>query len=341
MTGTTTGGTARDADPAAVRRWLATLGEQPAAAVADPVPPTSAELAGRMKLLAVPEQDREQVCAGLPVPGRDRAVWEALVRCHQNLFADPDPEVSAAPPDWPGAPAALGSSGRYFYVHLFVLALPLALERQRRIGIPDDVVAATFADLGAKLTSYRLAHGTGGFDRQRWIVRHFRGTLHRLGRLQFERGLLDADACGGDAAATGGPAHGDRILQVHIPEDGPLSRSACDASFAVAREFYARHFPGVRHRHATCSSWLLDRQLAGRLPEGSNILAFQRRFEAFGARPVCDDDVLEFVFHAPPGTAGLHRLPQETTLQRSLVRHLRAGGHWRMTHGWTTLLGRP
>ncbi|MFI1224723.1 MULTISPECIES: acyltransferase domain-containing protein [unclassified Streptomyces] len=337
MTGATGEGPERDADPA-VRRWLAELGEEPAgAAVADPVLPTSAELAERTALLAVPEQDREQVCAGLPGPGRDPAVWEALIRCHQQLFADPDPRAISAPPDWPAAPAALGSTGRYFYVHLFVLALPAALERQRLLGVGDDIVAATFADLGAKLTSYRLAHGTGGFDRQRWIVRHFRGTLHRLGRLQFEQGVLDADACGGDAAAGGGPAHGDPVLQVHIPEDGPLSRSGCEASFAAARRFSAQHFPGVRHRHATCSSWLLDRQLADHLPADSNILAFQRRFETFGARPVCDDDVLEFVFHAPPGTADLLRLSRETTLQRGLVRHLRSGGHWRMAHGWTAV----
>ncbi|NEE42841.1 hypothetical protein G3M53_98075, partial [Streptomyces sp. SID7982] len=94
---------------------------------------------------------------------------------------------------------------------------------------------------------------------------------------------------------------------------------------------------GAPHRHATCHSWLLDRQLADHLPAGSNILAFQRRFTAFGARPVGDDDVLEFVFHTPPGTADLDRLPQTTTLHRALVRHLRTGGHWRTAHGWTEL----
>ncbi|MFD5204200.1 acyltransferase domain-containing protein [Streptomyces sp. NPDC058375] len=329
----------RPADPeAAVRQWLDALAGQPAApTVADPVVPTAAELAERMDLLAVPGPDRDEVAAGLPDPGRDPARWEALVRCHQQLYADPGPDVPSAAPDWPAAPTAFGSAGRYFYVHLYVLALPQALERQRRLAIPDDVVAATFADLGAKLTTYRSGHGTGGFDRQRWIVRHFRGALHRLGRLQFERGVLDADATGGDAATAGGPAHGDQVLQVHIPGDGPLDPSGCDASFAAAREFHARHFPGTRHRHATCSSWLLDPQLADHLPQSSNILAFQRRFAAFGARPVGDDDVLEFVFHAPPGTADLDRLPQETTLHRSLVRHLRAGGHWRTAHGWTDL----
>ncbi|MFC9181012.1 acyltransferase domain-containing protein [Streptomyces globisporus] len=268
-------------------------------------------------------------------PRRDPAIWEALIRCHQRLFAG-SADMTVIP-EWPDAPTTLGSTGRYFYAHLFVLALPLALERQRQLGIPDDVIAATFADVGAKLTFYRLAHGTGGFDRQRWIVRHFRGNLHRLGRLQFERAVLDLHAHGGGAAASGGPGHGDPVLQVHIPEDGPLSPAACDASLAAVRQFYAQHFPGLPHRHATCSSWLLDPQLAHHLPAGSNILAFQRRFTRFGARPVCDDDVMEFVFHVKPGNADLSRLPQETALQRSLLRHLRAGEHWHMAHGWTDL----
>ncbi|WP_239476139.1 acyltransferase domain-containing protein [Streptomyces sp. CS090A] len=332
-------GVPRHGDPAAGRRWLDLLRDQPAAPVPDPVLPSSAELARRLNLLAVPGQDRKPVYEGLTAAAEDPAAREALVRCHQRLFAD-GPESPTTPPAWPDAPAGLGEAGRYFYVHLLVLALPAAMERQRLLGIPDDVVAATFADLGAKLRSYRLAYGTGGFDRQRWMVRHFRGTLHRLGRLQFERGILDAEGCGGDAEAAGGPAHGDPVLQVHIPEDGPLSRAGCDASFAAAGPFHDRHFPETRFRHATCSSWLLDRQWADHLPESSNILAFQRRFQPFGAVPVGDDDVLEFVFHVPPGRADLDRLPQETTLHRAAVGHLRAGGHWRMTHGWTSVPGR-
>lgn len=50
-----------------------------------------------------------------------------------------------------------------------------------------------------------------------------------------------------------------------------------------------------------------------------------------------DDDILEFVFHAPPGSADLDRLPQTGTLQRAIVAHLRAGRHWRLGRGWTEL----
>ncbi|MEG9551522.1 acyltransferase domain-containing protein [Streptomyces baarnensis] len=343
MSGTTSGngGADREAGPEAeVHRWLTGLARRPAVpTVADPVAPAPVELAERMDLLDIPGPDREEVSAGLPDPRRTPALWEALLHCHRQLYADaaPGTDARSAVPDWPDAPAALGSSGRYFYVHLYLLALPHALERQRRLGIPDEVVAATFADLGAKLTTYRRAHGTGGFDRQRWMVHHFRGVLHRLGRLQFERGVLDAEACGGDAADTGGPAHGCPVLKVHVPGDGPLDREGCDASFDAARAFFARRFPETPFRHAMCSSWLLDRQLGAYLPREANILAFQRRFTEFGARPVGDDDVLEFVFHVPPGTADLGRLPRATTLQRSLVRHLRSGGHWRTAHGWTFL----
>ncbi|MEV1045689.1 acyltransferase domain-containing protein [Streptomyces sp. NPDC049916] len=307
---------------------------------APPEPPSADGLRHRAELLDLPAPDRDRVLATFPDPERDPELWRALRRCHRTLFA---PDVSAAPTapvptgaDWPDAPAALGDAGRYFYVHLCLLALPAALERQRRLGVPPEVVAATFADVGAKLVTYRKAHRTGGFDRQRWVVRHFRGTLFRLGRLQFERLTLDARALGG-APGPDGPADGDRVLGVHIPADGPFTPERCEESLRAAPGFFARHFPHEPVRHGTCSSWLLDRQLAGHLPPESNIVRFQQRFTPFGARPVGDDDILEFVFHTPPGTADLERLPRSTTLHRAVVDHLRSGHHWRSVHGWLPL----
>ncbi|MFE4634488.1 acyltransferase domain-containing protein [Streptomyces sp. NPDC056773] len=312
--------------------WLQTLHTQPSTApgIPDPTVPTAGEAADRMTLLAVPAADRDAVIATLPDPARTPDLWEALLHCHRTLFAGRTPEPLLT---WPNAPAELGAPGRYFYVHLYLLALPLALEHQRRLGIPAEVVRATFADLGAKLTTYRLAHGTGGFDRQVWMARHFRGTLHRLGRLQFEQTTHTGD----DLAPHGGPAGGAPVLGVHIPGDGPLTPSLCDASFRAARPFFSRFFPGRPHADATCHSWLLDDQLSEYLSSEANIVTFQRRFRRFGDSPVCDDDILEFVFHAPPGRADLDTLPQTGTLQRAIVAHLRTGRHWRLGHGWTRL----
>ncbi|WNE95409.1 acyltransferase domain-containing protein [Streptomyces luomodiensis] len=62
-----------------------------------------------------------------------------------------------------------GRGRRHFCVHLYLLALPSALARQRRRGVPDGIAAATFAGVGAKMATYRLAHqhrrlstGSGG-----------------------------------------------------------------------------------------------------------------------------------------------------------------------------------
>ncbi|MFD0555163.1 acyltransferase domain-containing protein [Streptomyces rectiviolaceus] len=264
-----------------VEEWLNVLGRQEAAGdIADPEPVSPDEARRRMRLLAVPAEDHGRVLATLPDPARAPARWQALRHCHRALFSQsaPAPRETA----WPDAPAALGEAGRYFYVHLYLLALPLALERQRRLGIPDDIVAATFADVGAKMITYRLAHRTGGFDRQRWVMRHFRGTLHRLGRLQFERTTLDTAALGGPPGPDG-PADGERVLSVHIPEDGPLTPARCAASLRAARDFFTQHFPDETVQFATCSSWLLDDQLAAYLPPPSNILHFQRRFTRFEA----------------------------------------------------------
>ncbi|MEU6849108.1 acyltransferase domain-containing protein [Actinacidiphila alni] len=319
-------------------RWPAALhgqsGQSGQSGAAPPRPPGPARLREGLDLLAVPEADREAVVATMPGPATDPERWRALTSCHTALSAPP-----GTPVDWPDAPAALGAAGRYFYVHLFLAALPDALAAHRALGVPEDVTRATFADVGEKMRLYRLAHGTGGLDRQVWLLRHFRGTLFRLGRLQFDRARLDAVAYGGTPDG-GGPADGEPVLEVHIPGDGPLTPEACADSYGRARAFFARHFPAEPYAYATCRSWLLDDQLAAYLPPTSHIIGFQRRHRLFGARPCCDDAVLEFVFHRPPGAPGPadpDRLPRDTTLRRAIADHLRAGRHWRLRCGWTPL----
>ena len=211
-------------------------------------------------------------------------------------------------------PVAWPNVDGYFYVRVFLAALPAVQARHAELGIPAAISRATLADLGNKMAIYRRTHGVGGLDRQAWLTRHFRGRLYRLGRLQF------------DMVGSG--------LEIHIPEDGPLSPAACDESLAAARPFFAEHF-GVDYRSAGCRSWLLDEQLTEYLPATSNILRFQRRFEPTGQVEDGDHDILEFVFRRHP--ADLSELPQRTALQRAIVAHLRSGRHWRITSGTARL----
>ncbi|MBC9715848.1 DUF5596 domain-containing protein [Streptomyces sp. TRM66268-LWL] len=315
--------------------WLDTLCSQPAdSRTPDPKPLSQAELSTALDYFAIPEPDRAPLAATLPDPKRTPELWDALIHCRRALFATAGMPTSD---QWPHAPAELGEAGRYFYVHVCLLSLHDALVPRRERGIPDEVNRATFADLGAKMTTYRLAHGTGGFDRQTWIVRHLRGTLHRLGRLQFELRTYDSASWEADGPPADGPGEGAPVLDVHIAADGPLTPAACEDSLAAARPFMGRHHPEHAAEFATCHSWLLDPALRDHLKPDANILAFQRLFTPHGDLPVCDEDVLEFVFHTRPGTTSTQGLPRANSLQRALLDHLDSGGHWHMGRGWLRL----
>jgi GNAT-like C-terminal domain/N-acyltransferase N-terminal domain len=209
-----------------------------------------------------------------------------------------------------------------------------------RQGIAEDVSWATMADLGRHVARHRRRQGTTGLDTQWWIGIHFRGAMYQLGRLQFNPYRLRTGMAGprfwydGEAGAARGPGFqpGDPVLGVHIPAGSGLDPDACDESFAMAGPFFRRHFPAAAGAIATCTSWLLDEQLAEHLPSSSNIVRFQRRFELVPGAAVDDDEVFAFVFDR--GAESLDELPQTTELERVMVRHVRDGGHWRVRTGW-------
>ena len=76
-----------------------------------------------------------------------------------------------------------------------------------------------------------------------------------------------------------------------------------------------------------CGSWLLDPQLVDGLPEKSNMAQFGRRWRLYGEPLAGDEDALFFTFHRR-GDVDLDTLPRDTSLQRLIIDHLRAGRHW-------------
>lgn len=195
-------------------------------------------------------------------------------------------------------------------VQSFLARVPEARRLHRTLGLSDEESWLTLRDLPRHARLDRILHGTPGLRKDWWVELAFSGKICELGRLQFE------------------PRDG--YLAIHIPEEGgPLAPAAVDASLARAREL----FPDCSE--ARCTSWLLDPQLRELLPAGSNIVAFQLRFEPTGESRPGDADVLEFVFHTLE--ADLDRLPRETTLQRSLGDHLRGGGRFETATGTLAL----
>lgn len=236
----------------------------------------------------------------------------------------------------PHLPDSLGAAGRFFYVFMFLGALPSIRAYHRERSIPDEISWRTLTDLGRHMTTYRWKHGVGGLNAPFWHTLHSSGQIYQLGRLQFDRGRVGKRT--GEALAAAGLPYrtGDPTLGVHIPAwSGPFDPASCDDAFRQAKAFYAQYFPETDYRIAVCHSWLMDPSLAEYLPASSNIVQFQRRFR-LAYQPEDDGgSTLEFVFgHSD---RPLDALPQTSTLERAVVAHLRSGRTWRGGMGWLEL----
>ncbi|MFG1702076.1 acyltransferase domain-containing protein [Nonomuraea sp. M3C6] len=278
-----------------------------------------ADLPSELLRLAVPHEDVNAVIAARPEPGS--AQWWLAERCAYSLVS------TMGALDDPPPFRVLPELGPYFYVYVYLAALPHTRRYHRELGIPEEVSWATFTDLGRNMAVHRKRHGTGGLHAPHWFMLHARGILYELGRLQFNRGRLSR-AVTTDGMPVG---PGDPALGVHIPDfHGPLTPKACDASFEWARRFFPRHFPEEDYRVMTCGSWLLDEQLARYLPADANIVAFQRRFHLLDRFD--DSDMLSFVFGGD--ATDLSELPRRTRLERAIADHLASGGAWYGRIGW-------
>ncbi|MBY8870320.1 acyltransferase domain-containing protein [Micromonospora sp. PLK6-60] len=285
-------------------------GDQPSAPL-----PARADAAAILDRLAVRPDDAAEIMAGWPDP--DSPLWTpelrwlldrsiALVRADLGGY------------DWlppgPALPRERGPAWRHLYGYAYLALVDVVRAYHRDHGIADAVSWATLADLGRNLAVDRRMHGAGWPVMQSWLTLHARGGLYELGRLQHQRG----DTIG-----------------LHIPEAGPLTPAAVDASLDEARAFFPRHFPDEGYTEFSCGSWLLDPQLREYLPEDANIIRFQRRFELEPYEEPegidADVEVLRFVFRTL--TTPLDELPRRTALQRAAVDHLTAGRHWQWRRG--------
>jgi len=277
----------------------------------------------------------------MPSPERDAESWWLLERSRELLavgLANRDGNAEPLPP--------LPSELKLFPVHLILVAIDAIRQCHHEFGIPEDVTRETLAYLGRAMSTYRMSHGEVGMKLTRWDWLRFFGWLYQVGRLEVtpyrlrkypkEAGPLfwydeETIARLGSGFRTGDPA-----LGIHVPATDPLTPETCDDALGRIRTAFGKVYPGEPLRVGTCTSWLLDDQLAGYLPADSNILTFQRRFHLVPGALDNDEAILHFVFGVDrPKELGA--LPQYTTLERAVVQHLRLGKHWRIRTGWLEL----
>lgn len=196
-----------------------------------------------------------------------------------------------------------------------LVAIPGVREYHAARGISEETTFAALADLGQQLWVFRQTFGEFGLDNSEWLTTAWSGAFFWLGRLQAN--LM--------------PYGDGHVLSIHIPQTGPLVPEQVDDSFTRAQEFFATHFADAPADALHCDSWLLDPRLAQVLDPESNMVGFQRRWRLVGEPRQADAGTLYFTFRyrARPGEQEDRTgLPRNTTLQRAVLEHLDAGGHW-------------
>ena len=148
-----------------------------------------------------------------------------------------------------------------------------ALEQKyTQLGISREVLLDTLYDIVRYTVIWTNLKGELYLGELDWLKNHLSGTLFKLGRLQFNMAKAE------HSVEQKGLEKDAPILEVHIPEEGPLPPEAVNASFDAARAFFHKFFPDYSYNFFTCHSWLLDPGLERFLPADTNIIRFQKNF---------------------------------------------------------------
>ncbi len=170
--------------------------------------------------------------------------------------------------------------------YLFMLD---ALEKKyEEKGIPKEIFEDTIKDLSRWTDTWTDVKNELYLGELSWLKHHYEMKLFKIGRLQFCMGECEHDI------PSKGLKVGDPVMEIHIPEAGPLDKEACEASIEQAKAFFSKYFPEFEYKYFTCHSWLLDQTLSEILSENSNILKFQELFEIVDRDEA--DSLLGYIF---------------------------------------------
>lgn len=152
------------------------------------------------------------------------------------------------------------------------------------------------------------------FDRYWWTTRQSGCHLFRIGELEYELKHIDDEI----------------VIGIHIPSDVDFSPSSVDTSIKNAKRFIEKFYPELVNVEYRCHSWILDNQLKKMLNENSNILSFQNRFEIFDDGEI-GTEFIEWIYNTKLND--IVNLPETTSLQKNMKKHLLNGGVIRNSYG--------
>ena len=197
-------------------------------------------------------------------------------------------------------------------------------EKYKNAGISDEIFKDTMADIRIWSVDYLERRKKGGLEHLGWINHHLNFSLFKLGRLQFNFSPAEVDY------EPLGIKKGDNTLGVHIPRSEPFTPEVWEASFAMAKEFFAKYFPEYSYKYYSCFSWFLSPDLDKLMNKDSNVLKFQKLFTV--AHTEENDIMLYFTFGWGTTLKDIEKIEAKTSLQKRIKKYVAEGN--KLTHGY-------
>lgn len=183
--------------------------------------------------------------------------------------------------------------------------------------ISEDIFVATMRFCTRFLKEHHQNFHTYKFVWAWWFPRQISLNEFRIGALEFE--LVNDE---------------EKEIAIHIPTDADLQKEAVLQSLNEFIEFRNVYFPEWENVKLTCDTWMLMPELKELLEEDSNIVAFQNLFEI----DTLDYDATWYMGWIFPGYEEVNEsLPERTTLQRRMKRHLLDGKRFGIAKGHLTV----
>lgn len=188
-----------------------------------------------------------------------------------------------------------------------VRCLESTYEQYSKLGISEQVFVNTMNCFPRFIEEHKASYGTYGFDRDWWTTRQIGMKLFRIGELEYEL-TTESD---------------EKVISVHIPSNARLTIINCRRSYVDSQKFIRTYYPEYKESRFICHSWLLSPALKELLPSTSNIIVFQEAFEVSDWYKE-EDDFMEWVYKKK--FDDYKELPEDSSLQRNMKKHLLAGG---------------
>lgn len=180
-------------------------------------------------------------------------------------------------------------------------------------GIPQNVFIDTMKICSRFLNDHFNTYQKYQFVWAWWLPREISLNEFRIGALEYE--FVDKK---------------DREIAIHIPSDADLCPESVKKSIKAFQGFMQMYFPDWSNVMLTCDTWMLMPELKEMLDKSSNVIAFQNMFII----DAVDYEATWYMGWIYPGIECIdNNLPENTTLQQKLKKHLLAGNKFGIAKG--------